>query len=145
MATVIFRHLIGPVVLFSVTLQAQKGSDPSGHWEGAIHTPQMAIAIEVDLARNNTGELAGTINVPPQNLKGFPLVIESVEGRAIAFRFRGARGTRLFQGVFSEDGTSITGDFVQSGFVMRFELGRTGEARIEGDVPPAVEIRGRLN
>jgi hypothetical protein len=126
------RTLLVVVVLLVSTslLHSQDATDPSGHWEGAIQTPEISIAIEVDLARNS-GQLAGTISVPPQNLRGLPLVIEPSEGRSVSFRFRGARGNRHFQGTLSDDGTTIAGDFIQSGHAMPFSLKRTGEARIE--------------
>src|SRR5262245_17815278 len=121
--------LIAIALAFSTTSRgAQLTTDPSGHWDGGIQTPEISISIQVDITRDSVGQLAGTISVPPQNLRGFPLVIESAEGRTINFRFRGAPGNRLFQGVIAEDGRSIRGDFIQSGFSMPFVLSRTGAA-----------------
>lgn len=134
------RHVLIAIALifsFSAAFRAQTTADPSGHWDGGIQTPEMSISIQVDLVRNGAGQLAGTISVPPQNLKGFPLVIESAEGRTISFRFRGAPGNRLFQGVIAEDGGSISGNFIQSGFTMPFALSRTGAARIEAPIKSA--------
>jgi hypothetical protein len=99
--------------------------------------PQMLIEIVVDLARTSSNELAGTISVPPQNLKGFPLVIEAAEGRSLSFRFRGAAGNRQFQGTLSEDGASIAGNFTQAGYTMPFVLYRNGSARIDAPVKSA--------
>jgi hypothetical protein len=138
------RLIIVLVLSLAAGLHAQNAPDPSGHWEGTIQTPEMAIAIEVDLANNSSG-LAGTISVPPQNLKGLPLVIETAEGRSLTFRFNGAPGSRLFRGTLSEDGQSITGQFVQSGFTMPFGLTRRGEARIEAPIrsaPIGKELEG---
>jgi hypothetical protein len=109
-------RVIALVLLSAVAAYAQGASDPSGHWEGGIDTPEGSIGVVVDLAKNQDGKLGGTIGVPPQNLKGFPLVIESAEGRAITFRFKGAPGNRVFQGVLADDGVSMSGDFIQSGF-----------------------------
>jgi hypothetical protein len=125
------------LLLSAVAAHAQGASDPSGHWEGGIETPEGSIGVIVDLAKNTEGQLAGTIGVPPQNLKGFPLVIESANGRAITFRFKGAPGNRVFQGVVAEDGTSMSGEFIQSGFTMRFALSRKGAAQIEAPVRSA--------
>lgn len=135
------------VLLFcsTVGLRAQSAANPSGHWEGAIQTPDMPITIEVDLARNQGQSFSGTVSVPPQNLRGFPLVIEAIDGRSLTFRFKGAPGSRLFQGTLSEDGASISGDFTQSGFSMPFRLTRTGDARIEAPVrsgPIGKELEG---
>jgi hypothetical protein len=91
----------------------------------------------VDLTRTASNELAGTISVPPQNLKGFPLVIETTEGRSLSFRFRGAPGSRQFQGTLSEDGASIAGNFTQGGYTMPFVLSRTGAAMIDAPVKSA--------
>ena len=138
-------RVIALLLLSAVAAHAQTASDPSGHWEGGIETPEGSIGVIVDLAKNTTGQLGGTIGVPPQNLKGFPLVIESADGRAITFRFKGAPGNRVFQGVVAEDGTSMSGEFIQSGFTMRFALARTGAARIEAPIrsaPIAKELEG---
>lgn len=132
------RTLVAILVLWSAaSLSARQGADPSGHWEGAIKTPEMSIEIVVDLARTPGNELAGTISVPPQNLKGFPLVIDTHDGRSLRFRFRGAPGSRQFQGTLSEDGASIAGNFTQGGYTMPFVLSRKGAAMIEAPVKSA--------
>jgi len=124
------------LLLLSLTADAQTGGDPSGHWEGAVQAPEMAITIEVDLAKENR-VLVGTVSVPQQNLKGFPLVIEAAEGRSLSFRFKGAPGNRHFAGALSEDGQSITGEFTQSGYSFPFTLTRKGEPRIDAPVRSA--------
>jgi len=140
------RRTLVVVVLVASTsfLLAQNTTDPSGHWEGTIQTPEIALAIEVDLAKNS-GQLGGTISVPPQNLRGLPLIIEPAEGRSVSFRFRGARGNRHFLGTLSDDGTAMTGEFIQGGSAMPFALKRTGDARIEAPVkspPIGKELEG---
>src|SRR5262245_10054715 len=138
--------LVAIALLFSpASSPAQTRTDLSGHWDGGIHTPEMSISIQVDLMNNSAGQLAGTVSVPAQNLKGFPLVIESAEGQTINFRFRGAPGNRLFQGVISEDGGSIRGSFMQSGYTVPFTLSRTGAAQTEAPVrsaPISKELEG---
>jgi hypothetical protein len=139
------RHVLALCLLLTAGLQAQTGADPSGHWEGAILAPDRSISIEVDLARNSRSELVGTVSVPPQDLRGFPLIIEAAEGRALSFRFRGARGNRHFEGTLSDDGKSIAGSFTQGGFRMPFSLTRTGEARIDAPIkspPIAKQLEG---
>jgi hypothetical protein len=138
-------RVIALLLLFTVAGDAQGTSDPSGHWEGGIETPEGSIGVVVDLARDAAGRLGGTIGVPPQNLKGFPLVIEAADGRAITFRFKGAPGNRVFQGVVAEDGASMSGEFVQGGFTMRFALSRKGAAQIDTPIrsaPIAKELEG---
>jgi hypothetical protein len=129
--------IIALVLLLASPLLRAQGADPSGHWEGAIQTPEMSIGIEVDLARSSGHELVGTISVPPQNLRGLPLIIEAAQGRSLSFRFRGAAGNRHFQGTISDDGKTISGEFTQSGFALPFSLRRTGDARIDAPVKSA--------
>jgi hypothetical protein len=132
------RTLVAIFVFWSAASAfAQNGADPSGHWEGSIKTPEMSIDIVVDLARTTSNQLAGTISVPPQNLKGFPLVIEAAEGRSLSFRFRGAPGNRQFQGTLSEDGASMAGNFAQGGYTMPFVLFRKGAPAIDAPVKSA--------
>ena len=141
------RQILFAIALLcsAAPLRAQLSTDPSGHWDGGIQTPEMSISIQVDLTRDSAGQLAGTISVPPQNLKGFPLVIESAEGQTISFRFKGAPGNRVFQGVIAEDGGSIRGAFIQSGFTMPFVLSRQGAAQIDTPIksaPISKELEG---
>jgi hypothetical protein len=124
------------LLLLPVVTGAQAPVDPSGHWEGSVQSPEASVAIEVDFARIDRA-LVGTVSVPPQNLKGFPLVIDAIEGRSLSFRFRGAPGSRHFRGALSDDGQSIAGEFMQSGHSMPFSLTRTGEARIEDPIKSA--------
>jgi uncharacterized protein len=137
--------LVVVVLLFSPSfLSAQAVTDPSGHWEGAIQTPEASLNIEVDLARDGQA-LAGTISVPSQNLRSLPLVIEPIEVPSVSFRFKGAPGRRHFLGTLSDDGSTIAGEFIQAGYAMPFSLKRRGDARIEAPVkspPIGKELEG---
>jgi hypothetical protein len=60
-----WRFVIGLVLLIPASgLHAQTAVDPSGHWEGLIKMPEMEMAIEIDLAKNANGTLAGTFANP---------------------------------------------------------------------------------
>jgi hypothetical protein len=123
------------LLLPSPSLLAQTAVDPSGHWEGAVQTPNMDVKIEMDLARNSKGELAGTFANPTQNVRGLLLSSVVVDGRSIGFQIKGsAAGERTFKGSLGADGASMSGEYTQGGFSMPFSMARTGEARIE---PPA--------
>jgi len=128
------------------SLLAQTAVDPSGHWEGAVQAPNMVVTIEVDLAKNGKGELAGTFGNPAQNLKGLPLSNFAADGRSLTFQVKGsAPGERVFKGALSADGKTISGDYAQGGFSMPFSLTRTGDARIEaaaGSAPIGKELEG---
>ncbi len=131
------RILLTAALLLSPasSLLAQTAADPGGHWEGAIHAPNMEVQIEIDLTKNSQGELAGTFGNPVQKLKGLPLANFAVDGRSIGFQIKGsAAADRTFKGALSADGTSMSGDYSQGGYTMPFKINRIGDARIE---PPA--------
>jgi hypothetical protein len=126
--------LLGP----SAPLFAQPAVDPSGHWTGAIHVPAFngasprEVAIDVDLASNGRGELAGTFSQPAQNIKGLPLSKVAVDGKAVTFELKATAGGGIFRGTVA-DAASIAGEFVttEGGYAIPFNLARTGDAKIE--------------
>jgi hypothetical protein len=113
------------------SLRAQAAADPSGHWEGAVHAPFGELGMEVDLAKNSKGELAGTYTNLAGNLKGFPLASVAVEGKSVRFVLKAGSGGGTFDGVLSAEAKSISGDFLIGGNYVPFSLSRTGDARIE--------------
>jgi hypothetical protein len=112
----------------AASLHAQTAADPSGHWQGTVQAPGMDLEFEVDLATGGNGELAGTVSIPSQNLKGLPLLKVAVDGDAVTFY---ARSDQPLKGVLSADGKSISGDFFAGGASVPFSLTRVGEAKIE--------------
>jgi uncharacterized protein len=111
----------------------QSTAGPAGHWEGKIDVLGPALNIEVDLAPKGE-KWEGTITIPSQNLKGFPLSAVAVEGSSVSFALKGVPGDPQFKGTLSKDGKSIAGDFSQAGAAVPFSLAWKGEARIEA--PP---------
>ena len=65
----------------ATSLLAQTAVDPSGHWEGTVQLPSMPVNVEIDLAKNSKGELAGTFSQPADGVKGLPLSTVAVENR----------------------------------------------------------------
>ena len=84
------RALLFGALLLTVgtRLRGQSTADPSGHWEGAIKLPESQVVIEVDLAIDGTEPLAGTVTIPSQGMKAFPLSGVAVEGSSIRFQLR---------------------------------------------------------
>jgi hypothetical protein len=136
--------IVALLLLPRPALLAQPGVDPSGHWEGAIQAPDMTVDIEIDLAKDGKGVLAGTFSQPGQAIKGLPLSTLVIEGRTIRFELRPGEGGGSFKGVLSDDG-SMSGDFVmnQGGYSLPFMLKRTGDARI-APVPKGAPIAKAL-
>ena len=103
----------------------------AGHWQGSIAAPGQDLAIEVDLVQNSKGEWVGSINIPPQGLKGFPLSGVAVKGNSVTFAMKGVPGDPKFDGKLSTDGKGISGSFTQGEANLTFSLTRTGDAVID--------------
>jgi hypothetical protein len=120
------------LLLPSPAVFAQGAADPSGHWEGAVQVPNKEVKVEVDLAKNSKGKLAGTFGNPGEGLKGLPLATVSVEGRAVTFELKANNGGGTFHGILFPDGKSMSGEFIttEGGHSLPFSLTRTGDARL---------------
>jgi hypothetical protein len=115
------------VLLLSTTplLYAQT-VDPAGHYEGSVSSPAGELTLEIDLTRAASGQMAGTLTIPMQKLKGFPLTNVVVTGKDVSFDLA-TSGGGYFRGELDEKG--ISGEFsMQAGaFPLAFE--RSGAAR----------------
>jgi hypothetical protein len=121
----------GRFMLGAAWLLAQVMVNPSGHWEGAVTAPDMNVKIELDLATNAKGEMAGTFGSPTQQVKGLPFSTVTIDGSGITLELK-ARSGGTFHGVLSADGTSMSGDFASRDgqYSLPFKVTRTGDARI---------------
>jgi hypothetical protein len=128
-------------MMLATLLFVQASIDPSGHWEGIVQVPDSQIAIEIDLARDRSGSIAGAFAQPGENLRGLPLAGFSVEGRTLRFQIKGKTGERVFAGTLSPDGKELKGDFTQNGYQMPFVLTRTGDSRLEAPAKIAAVTR----
>ena len=128
------------VVLFAIVVSApsvaRAGQAPSasGHWTGVLDTPAQPLDVEVDLKPGTPPAWVGTISIPAQNLKAFPLSSITVEGTAVSFVMANVPGTPTFKGTLSADGATLSGDFAQGGGSIPFRMTRKGDAVI---TPPA--------
>ena len=131
------RALVVAAALFPA---AWVGADPAarlaGHWEGAIHAPLEDVAVAIDLAADENGKLGGTFSSASQRLNGFPLWSASADGETVKLELKMADpGMRTFDGRLSDDGETITGQFLIDVHAVPFTLKRNGDARI---APPPV-------
>ena len=124
--------LVAVINVLMSALAAQPIVDPSGHWEGTVQAPDLAVTIAIDLARNGEGQLAGTFTQPEQGIKGLPLSTITLEGRSLRFVLKPGQGGGTFAATLSDDKRVMAGDFTtnEGGYVLPFTLTRTGEARI---------------
>ena len=121
----------GRLLLGAAWLLAQVAVNFAGHWEGAVAAPTMEVKIELDLARNDNGEMAGTFGSPTQRVKGLPFSTIGIDGTGITLELKASSGG-TFRGTLSGDGKSIAGDFTSRDgqYSLPFTVTRTGDAKI---------------
>ena len=123
--------------------RAQETADPSGHWEGSVTIPGATLPFEIDLAKDNKGELSGTLS--GTDVKNLPLVRVAVSGRSVSLH---ASSDQPINGVLSADGRTISGTVTVSGYALPLDLTRTGDPRIEPpptSAPISKELEGTWN
>lgn len=133
----------------SPALRAQRPADPSGHWEGALHAPNMEVAFAIDVAKRSDGSLQATFTSAARKIKGFPLTKASVDGRIVRFVLSATTGGGTFEAKLEDEGRTMTGEYVmaasEGGYRIPFDLKRTGEAQfetIEASAPIGQEFEG---
>lgn len=129
------QRMVWLAVLLLVSLDSlwAQTAGPSGYWEGSIHAPFGEARVEINLAANDKGELAGTYSSLKSNLRGFPLWEVSAKGQSVSFTLKASSGGGKFEGTLSGDAKGISGIFItaEGGYAVPFDLSRTGNARIE--------------
>jgi hypothetical protein len=126
----VVRYCVSLLFIFIAISNAQTKVTPAGRWEGSITTPTGALKVIVDLDRDDKGIWIGDIDIPDQGVKDLPLRDVSVSGDAVSFGLPAGPGEPMFKGKVSPDGSTISGDFSQSGSNVPFSLKRTGEAKV---------------
>ena len=127
---VVFTSCFCALLVFSSASLAQTTVSPAGHWEGSISVPSMELRVLVDLGRNAGGQWIGDIDIPQQATKDLPLKGITVAGNAVGFELTAGPGEPKFQGKLSDNGQTISGDFVQAGNSFPFTLKRAGEVKV---------------
>ena len=129
------------IVIMLQSTESYAEDSVAGHWEGHIeisnHRP---IAVKVDLAINGT-DWSGTINIPTQSGKDFPLsdiLVEKNDGNvSVSFSIHGVQGNPTFDGQLQ--GGVISGTFSQYEKSIKFHLSRefvTNLVRPQEPKPP---------
>ncbi len=124
--------LAAGLALMSVSGFAQQTPGLAAHWEGAIQTPEKAVRIVVDLAKNSKGEWIGSFSIPAREIVDAPLTGISVKDAAV--RFGLGISTTFFDGKLSEDSGGLAGTATSERGTAPFQLKRSGEASVK---PPA--------
>ncbi|MFD1534465.1 alpha/beta hydrolase family protein [Pseudonocardia aurantiaca] len=105
-----------------------------GDWHGRIELPGSPLDIGVRLTGGG-----GTFDLPAQGLLALPLTNLRVTDRSVRFDLPDVPGNAAFDGVLSEDGTSISGNYTQAGQTLPFSLARgplAAPARPQEPHPP---------
>jgi len=126
-AVLLFAGLAG---LAGAPAASAQTATASGHWTGVLDTPAQALDVEVDLKPGTPPAWVGTISIPAQNLKAFPLSSIEVQGTSVSFVMANVPGTPTFKGTLAADGATISGDFSQGGGSIPFKMTRKGDAVI---------------
>lgn len=138
---------IRKVVLVLLTLamplaaSADDLADVIGRWKGEITLPTTALEIIVVLS-DDDGDLAGTIDIPVQALRGHKLSEVSLDKKTITFQLPGIPGSPTFNGTVGKDDKTISGTFKQAGQSLPFQLSRTDEEEPKISATPANGVPG---
>lgn len=95
-------------------------ANPAGVWEGTLSTPNGDIGFVFNLHRD--GETwAAEMDIPAQGVSELPLNNVKVDGATVSFPIPGP-GDPHYEGKLSEDGKTISGNFLQGGTSIPLEL-----------------------
>ncbi len=97
-------------------------TDVEGVWKGGIVIAGNTLDITIRLSRTDS-TLAGSIEIPMQNVRGLELAGLDVRGDSVFFSLPSGLGRADFLGTVNGD--SMSGAFVQSGYTGSFTLIRT--------------------
>jgi hypothetical protein len=125
-SAVLFASIV-VVCLAAAPAASAQAPSASGHWTGVLDTPAQALDVEVDLKPGTPPAWVGTISIPVQNLRAFPLSVE-VQDTSVSFVMANVPGTPTFKGTLAADGQTINGDFSQGGGSLPLKLTRKGDA-----------------
>lgn len=100
---------------------------PAGHYEGTISSPGGTMELQIDLTQTAKGYTAGTLTIPAQKLKGFPLTNVVVKGQDVSFDIA-TSGGGYYRGELQ--GHRISGEFSSQVGPLPLDFERTGDAQI---------------
>lgn len=114
------------LTLLTATAAGAQTPDVAGHWTGALDIQGQTLRLDVDLARNASGQLVGAAT--SADARNIPLTKIALEGSSVTFF---ARSDQPFTGTLAADGRSISGNIRLDGYDLPLELTRTGDAALE--------------
>ncbi len=124
------------VVAFFAPVAPALAADPpdrielTGIWEGDIKVSGTSLGIVVEFRPSDTVEWTGDIDIAVQGAEDVPLGNIVVDGGKVHFEMPGVPGDPYFDGSFSHDGRTISGDFHQGASSWPFAIRRQDEVTI---------------
>ncbi len=101
-----------------------------GEWEGAIEIPGSPLELIVEFQLEDD-KLTGSMDIPAQGAYDINLIINSVDSKNIEFLLEGLPGDPAVKAEISDDGSLISGDFMQAGMTFPIELRPEGLKEVE--------------
>ena len=101
-----------------------------GEWEGAIEIPGSPLELIVEFQLEDD-KLTGSMDIPAQGAYDINLIINSVDSKNIEFLLEGLPGDPTVKAEISDDGSLISGDFMQAGMTFPVELRPEGLKEVE--------------
>ena len=119
--------------LFIFTTSVFAVDNFTGNWEGEISVPGSPLKLLVEFSKED-GELIGSMDIPTQDAYDINLNISSVDDNNIIFSLEGLPGDPKVNAELTDDGNSITGEFMQAGMTFPVKLRREGTAVLEAEL-----------
>jgi hypothetical protein len=95
---------------------------PVGDWEGKIDTGNGSLRVVVHIAQADDGKLTGSLDSPDQDAMG--IAISSITYKEPDLHFAVESLSGSYQGAMNQDGSTITGEWKQSGLSLPLVLSR---------------------
>jgi hypothetical protein len=114
------------LLLSPIQMLHAQALQPAGHYEGTISSPGGTMELQIDLTKTANGDIAGTLTIPAQKLKGFPLTNVVVKGQDVSFDIA-TSGGGYYRGELQ--GNRISGEFSTQLGPLPLDFERTGDAQ----------------
>ena len=97
-----------------------------GEWQGSINVPGQKLEVTVEFLLEDD-QIVGFIDIPLQQAIDLPLTDISVTDDGVSFMIQDVPGEPTFNGMLSQDGNTLSGEFTQGGGTFDFTLSRKSE------------------
>jgi len=124
---------IGTGLLLWLPAVILAAASPAGVWEGTLKTPNGDVGFVFNVHRDGD-KWAAEMDVPIRNVSGIPIKEVKVDGASVSFPIPGP-GEPHYDGKLSDDGKSITGNFIQGGGSIPLDLKWKSEPKAVEKLP----------